>query len=218
MLRKSVRGVGYSTSMQKQILASAVKIIANAVIVIGYALLIYACFLKYHTTGALNWLGLLIINSIFIAMYVARRDATSISRSPALWLLAFAATCLPLALRPTTPSSGIGIGNILQAAALVAVCGSILSLRRSFGIVPANRGVRTEGLYNLVRHPLYASELFWMLGFVIVNPSAWNVALWIFDCGLQFTRACAEERFLGADPSYVQYRERVKYRLVPLVM
>jgi len=206
--------------MQNKIVASGVKIIANAVIVVALGLLTYACYLKYHATGSLNWLGLVIVNSVFVTMYIAKREATSISQSPALWLLAFAGTCLPLALRPTAPSSfsWAGMGNFLQLAGVVAIVASLLSLRRSFGIVPANRGIRTQGLYNVVRHPLYTSELVWMLGFAIVNPSAWNIGLWLVDCVLQFTRACAEERFLSVDPAYSQYQARVKYRLVPLVI
>jgi protein-S-isoprenylcysteine O-methyltransferase Ste14 len=94
----------------------------------------------------------------------------------------------------------------------------MLSLRRSFGIVPAHRGIRTGGLYNVVRHPLYASELVWFLGFTIDNPSGWNIGLWLCDCVLQFSRACAEERFLSVDPTYSQYRTRVRYRLIPLVI
>ena len=92
----------------------------------------------------------------------------------------------------------------------------MLSLRRSFGIVPAHRGIRTGGLYNVVRHPLYASELVWFLGFAIDNPSGWNIGLWLCDCVLQFSRACAEERFLSVDPIYSQYRTRVRYRLIRL--
>jgi protein-S-isoprenylcysteine O-methyltransferase Ste14 len=126
---------------------------------------------------------------------------------------------MPLALRPTvTASSWVGTGNILQLAGLIAIVAAMLSLRRSFGIVPAHRGIRTQGLYNIVRHPLYGSELVWMFGFAIANPSAWNILLWLCDCVLQFTRACAEERFLSVDPVYSQYRARVKYRLVPLVI
>jgi protein-S-isoprenylcysteine O-methyltransferase Ste14 len=204
--------------MQNKIIASGVKIIANVVIVVALGLLTYACYLKYHASGSVNWLGLLIVNSIFVAMYIARRDATAISQSPALWLLAFAGTCLPLALRPAAPSSWASGGTILQVAGLLAIAASMLSLRRSFGIVPAHRGIRTQGLYNVVRHPLYASELVWMLGFAIVNPSVWNIGLWLCDCLLQFTRACAEERFLSVDPAYAQYQARVKYRLVPLVI
>jgi protein-S-isoprenylcysteine O-methyltransferase Ste14 len=57
-----------------------------------------------------------------------------------------------------------------------------------------------------------------MLGFVIANLTAWNIALWVCDCVLQFSRAAAEERFLSDDPVYSQYRARVKYRLLPLVI
>ena len=205
--------------MHNKVIASGVKIIANSVIILALALLAYVSFLKYHANGWLNFLGLLIVNSIFVVMYIAKRDATSISQSPALWLLAFVGTCMPLVLRPTaTVSAWAGTGNVLQLVGLSAIATAILSLRRSFGIVPAHRGIRTEGIYNLVRHPLYASELLWMLGFVIANPSAWNIAIWLCDCALQFTRACAEERFLSFDPVYAHYRARVRYRLLPLVL
>jgi protein-S-isoprenylcysteine O-methyltransferase Ste14 len=204
--------------MRNQILASAIKIFANVVVVVGLGLLAWASYLKYHNTGSINWLGLLIVNSIMVAMYVAKRDATSITQSPFLWLLAFAGTCLPLILRPTAPSIPFSIGTIVQLVGIVAIVASMLSLRRSFGIVPAHRGIRTGGLYNFVRHPLYASELVWFLGFAIDNPSGWNIGLWLCDCALQFSRACAEERFLSVDPVYSQYRARVKYRLLPLVI
>jgi len=204
--------------MRNQILASAIKIFANVVVVVGLGLLAWASYLKYHNTGSINWLGLLIVNSIMVAMYFAKRDATSITQSPFLWLLAFAGTCLPLILRPTAPSIPFSIGTIVQLVGIVAIVASMLSLRRSFGIVPAHRGIRTGGLYNFVRHPLYASELVWFLGFAIDNPSGWNIGLWLCDCALQFSRACAEERFLSVDPVYSQYRARVKYRLLPLVI
>ncbi len=204
--------------MRNRILASAIKILANVVVVVGLGLLAWASYLKYHNTGSINWLGLLIVNSIMVAMYVAKRDATSITQSPFLWLLAFAGTCLPLILRPTAQSIPFSIGTIVQLVGIVAIVASMLSLRRSFGIVPAHRGIRTGGLYNVVRHPLYASELVWFLGFAIDNPSGWNIGLWLCDCVLQFSRACAEERFLSVDPIYSQYRTRVRYRLIPLVI
>lgn len=204
--------------MRSKLVSSALKIIANVVVVVALGLLAYACYRKYHDTGAINWLGLLIVNTVFVAMYIARRDAASISSSPSLWLLAFAGTCLPLILRPTAPMASASVGNVVQLVGICANVASMLSLRRSFGIVPAHRGIRTQGLYNLVRHPLYASELLWMIGFVIANPSAWNIGLWLGDCVLQLTRAGAEERFLSADPLYAQYRARVKYWLIPLVI
>jgi protein-S-isoprenylcysteine O-methyltransferase Ste14 len=204
--------------MRNKILASGIKIIANVVVVVFLGLMAYACYRKYQNSGSINWLGLLIVNSIMVAMYVVKRDANSISQSPLLWLLAFAGTCASLLLRPTAPSMPFSTGDVIQMVGIVSIVASMLSLRRSFGIVPAHRGIRTGGLYSFVRHPLYASELLWMLGFAIANPSGWNIALWFCECALQFTRACSEERFLSEDPSYLQYRSRVKYRLIPRVI
>jgi protein-S-isoprenylcysteine O-methyltransferase Ste14 len=110
------------------------------------------------------------------------------------------------------------VGNAIQVVGMLSVIAALLSLRRSFGIVPANRGIRTQGLYNVVRHPLYASELLTFGGFVIVSPSLWNVSVWLCDFALQIARAYAEERLLSEDPSYLQYRSRVKYRLIPLII
>jgi protein-S-isoprenylcysteine O-methyltransferase Ste14 len=204
--------------MRSKVMLSALKIGANVVVALAYGILVYACYRNYHATGSMNWFGLIIVNAVFLAMFIARRDATSISSSPSLWLLAFAGACLPLVLRPTAPAPLTAVGNLVQLAGLGAVAASLLSLRRSFGIVPAHRGIRTQGVYNLVRHPLYASELFALMGFVIANPSVLNIGLWLGECVLQYARACAEERFLSADPVYSQYRARVKYRLIPLVI
>lgn len=204
--------------MRGKVVTSALRIVANAVVILGFGLMVYACYRKYRDTGSINWFGLLVVNSLFVAMYIARRDATSISSSPLLWLLAFAATCLPLLMRPTAPTMSALTGILLQVVGLCFVAASLLSLQRSFGIVPAHRGIRTEGLYTFVRHPLYASELFAIFGFAIANPSVWNISLWIADCVLQFVRARGEEGFLGADPVYSQYRARVKYRFIPGVI
>ncbi len=204
--------------MTSRIVSSALKIVANAVVVVALGLLAYACYRKYRDTGSINWFGLLIVNTLFVAMYVAKRDATSITSSPSLWLLAFVGSCLPLIMRPTAPAASAVTGNWLQVVGLCFVAASLLSLRRSFGIVPAHRGIRTQGLYNFVRHPLYASEMFAVFGFVVANPSVWNISLWLGDCVLQFARARAEEHLLGADPVYSQYRDRVRYRFIPMVI
>jgi protein-S-isoprenylcysteine O-methyltransferase Ste14 len=204
--------------MRSKAFLSALRIISYAVVVFGFGFLSYACYRKYHDTGSINWLGLLIVNAMFTVMYIARRDATSISFSPWIWLVAFVATCLPFAARPSAFAPSAAVGNLVQLAGVGAFVASMLSLRRSFGIVPANRGIRIQGLYRLVRHPLYASELLVLIGFVIANPSVWNIGLWLCECVLQFTRACAEERLLSADPIYCHYRARVKYRLIPFII
>jgi len=194
---------------------SALKIVANVVVVLAFGLLAYSCYLRYRATGSFNWLGLLAVNALFVCMYAVRRDAKEISTSPSAWMLAFAACMTPLVIRPTDPGSLSIIGNAVQAVGIMLIVAGLLSLRRSFGIVPANRGIRQGGLYRLIRHPLYFSELLSVVGFVIANPSARNALLWMALVVLQLLRARAEERLLSADPEYREYAARVRHRLIP---
>ena len=204
--------------LPKKVFASALRVASTVILVLAFGLMAYACYRRYRDTGSVTMLGLVVINTISMAMFMARRDATSVSSSPVLWLIAFAGTLAPTLMRPAAPALLTTMGNTLQLVGIVCIVAALLSLRRSLGIVPANRGIRTDGLYNVVRHPLYASELLAFGGFAIANPSLWNACIWLADCGLQYTRACAEERFLTSDPRYLQYRSRVKYRLIPLII
>ena len=204
--------------MRSPIAASALKVVANAVVVLAFLLQAYVCFLRYRVGGSFNWLGLVAVNSVMVTMYIARRDANAISRSVPLWLLAISGTLMPLTVRPTALVGFVTLGTAVQVIGTVGIIAALLSLRRSFGIVPAHRGIRTDGLYRVVRHPLYAAELLTILGIVLARPSPLNVSAFGCFCALQVLRAVAEERFLGSDPVYSEYRARVRYRLIPGVV
>lgn len=100
---------------------------------------------------------------------------------------------------------------------LVVSVAAKLTLRRSFGLVAANRGVIVSGPYRLVRHPMYAGYLMIHVGYLLSGPNAWNVFIYALTTGLQIVRILAEERVLKADPLYQQLCLKVRYRLVPLV-
>jgi protein-S-isoprenylcysteine O-methyltransferase Ste14 len=204
-----------TASSIRAIAMSALKILANVTVILGFGLLTAAFYRQFVATGSINSLGLLVVNALFVIMYAARREATEMSTAPELWLLAFAGTMLPMLLRPTQGHGLVVIGNTVQMLGICLIVAALLSLRRSFGVVPANRGVRNGGLYRIVRHPLYAAELLTVLGVVLANPSVWNALIWGAACALQFARARAEENFLSADGEYRAYRDRVRYRLIP---
>jgi protein-S-isoprenylcysteine O-methyltransferase Ste14 len=90
-----------------------------------------------------------------------------------------------------------------------------LSLRRSFGLVPANRGVKVSGAYRFVRHPMYTGYVLNHIGFLLLFFSAWNVAVYAITWTLLYLRAIEEERFLLQDPKYVEYANTVKALIVP---
>jgi protein-S-isoprenylcysteine O-methyltransferase Ste14 len=68
-----------------------------------------------------------------------------------------------------------------------------------------------------VRHPIYTAYLVTMIGYVLENPSLWNIGVVSAVTGLQLVRIEEEERCLRVDDEYRAYSSRVRYRLVPYV-
>jgi protein-S-isoprenylcysteine O-methyltransferase Ste14 len=187
----------------------------NILVVALLLLLAVSSCRHFVVSHSLSSFGILIVNTLFLCLFVTRPKARSETSSLPLWLLATAAVALPMLLRPSSAPEHLPVAHALQLVGVVMLAGSLLSLRRSFALVPGNRGVRDGGLYRLVRHPMYLSELTILLGVVVANPTTANMIIWAVECSLQLARALAEEEFLGADPVYRAYRERVPYRLLP---
>jgi len=162
--------------------------------------------------GGLIELGQVTAVTVFAALFLLRRPAQS---SGTTWetMLALAGTFLPAATRPA-PGDLFWLGEIIQVAGLTGMVAAAISLGRSFGIAPADRGLRTTGLYAWIRHPLYAMEICFFVGYLVANPSWRNLAVLTADTALQLFRALREERILK---HYASYAGRVRWRLLPLV-
>jgi len=167
-------------------------------------------------TGHITGLLLLASEGLVVALTIVRRSAGAVDRTWTARLLTMFATFGPPLVRPysvafapesvTITISAIGLG--------IVVLGK-LSLGRSFGLVPANRGIVCPGLYRLVRHPIYLGYLLTHIGFVAANPADWNLfILAAADLALMM-RAVREERTLAQDPAYREYMQRVRWRIVP---
>lgn len=90
-----------------------------------------------------------------------------------------------------------------------------LTLRRSFGVVAANRGIKASGPYRFVRHPMYAGYTLTQIGFLLSGPALWNFAIYGLTLFIACRRIIAEERVLGEDEAYKSLVEKVPYRLLP---
>jgi protein-S-isoprenylcysteine O-methyltransferase Ste14 len=102
----------------------------------------------------------------------------------------------------------IGSGVLLGLTAAIV-------LGRSFDIFPALRQVKTQYVYQIVRHPIYLSAIVLRLGYVLKNPSICNALLLMIVAVLYDRRAEYEEDILSHDRSYVDYLQQVKHRFVP---
>jgi protein-S-isoprenylcysteine O-methyltransferase Ste14 len=155
--------------------------------------------------------------SAVLVFVLIRRPTQAISLDFGAWLLAITATAAPLLIKPgfdMFPALA-PLGIVLVAVGQCIQLGAKLSLRRSFGIAPANRGIKISGLYRFVRHPMYAGYLFTHLGIMVLMPSPLNLVIYVIGWWAQIRRLQAEEKLLGEDAGYRDYCAHVRWRLVP---
>ena len=103
----------------------------------------------------------------------------------------------------------------MSAIGLMLVVTAKLTLGRSFGLVPANRGVVAGGPYAAVRHPIYAGYLITHAAFLLGHPTLLNITLLAVADGALVVRALMEERVLSTDDAYRLYCRRVGWHMVP---
>jgi protein-S-isoprenylcysteine O-methyltransferase Ste14 len=82
--------------------------------------------------------------------------------------------------------------------------------------VTADQRVITTGPYALVRHPQYAGAFLYLFGIPLALGSYWGLLVFAGMTPFLLWRLCDEEKVLEKElPGYVQYRRRVRSRLIP---
>ena len=161
--------------------------------------------------------ALVLVGELLLLFFVIfARRASEGSTSTREWLIAFAGTAAPLLATPGgSPLLPVNIIAVIFIVGIFLQVAAKVNLNRSFGIVPANRGVVTTGFYGVIRHPVYASYFIGHVAFFLVNPTIWNLCIYSVELGFQIARMHAEEDLLSRDPAYANYLRNVRYRLVP---
>jgi len=191
---------------------------SNLVLGVLFALFAYAALANWRATGHMQSLILAFQELLIVGLAITRHPSIVESRSVSDWSVALIGTAAPLLQRPgltLPPLEPVGLA--LQLVGVVLATLAVISLGRSFGVVAANRGVRTDGFYRLVRHPLYGSYLVGYVGFLLGNLSLQNGLLIVLTMLCQYARAVAEERILLQDPAYQVYARRVRHRFIPFL-
>ena len=84
--------------------------------------------------------------------------------------------------------------------------------------VQENQRVIDTGLYGIVRHPMYSVTLLLFLSMPIVLGSVYSFLIFLAYPFIIAKRIKDEEKFLEKElDGYVQYKQKVKYRLIPFI-
>ena len=182
-----------------------------------FFLFAYAHLRKFLVEPRLSLLLIVAFESLIAVMLVIRRDPDETVHTWKTWLATTAGTFLPLLLRPTDAAADLLVGHALQFVALGLQIAALIALNRSFGLLPAHRGLKSDGMYRWVRHPLYSAYLVSHLGYLVNNTSVHNLLVLMVATGFQVVRILQEERLLRAYPDYDRYVGTTRWRLIPAV-
>jgi len=165
----------------------------------------------------LSVLLIVVVETTAAVFLLIRRNPDETEHSWQTWTTTTFGTIAPFLLRPIDATADIFIGQILQVAAFSMQLFALSSLNRSFGLLPAHRGVKSSGLYSWVRHPLYTAYLFTYVGYWINNQSLTNAVIVVIGSAFLVMRIHYEEALLFKYADYSQYANRTRWRLVPAV-
>ena len=182
---------------------------------------VYFGYRRYQHGGLnlpliITWIGLLLL----IAPMVVRRPPRRVSLNPWYWLLTYVETYW-LSMPILRPGRRIVSGTVYDA---VALCGlaiaawARLSLGRNIGFIPAQRELVMTGAYRYMRHPVYTSLMVVFTSVALSLYSVRNVVLIAIGIFWFLLKSVVEERFLGEDPQYAAYIQKVRFRWIPFVV
>jgi protein-S-isoprenylcysteine O-methyltransferase Ste14 len=158
--------------------------------------------------------------AVMAAMSFARFAPRSVTVNLRTLVASAGMLILPIFMRPIDPSTGAlataGLVFELFGVALTQV--ARIYMGRSFGILPANRGIVSKGPFRWVRHPIYFGWLILSIGYAMSFASERNVVLIAATLPFMVWRINQEESHLRADPDYRSYVGLVRYRLFPGVV
>ncbi len=182
------------------------------------SLFAYAAIMQWRAAPSRITLLLLVVEECFtVGLSLFARVPVKRDWRPLAFVCSMGGTYYFMAVR-LAPGARLvpeTVGAALQVLGIGWQLFAKASLRRSFGILPANRGVVSRGAYRFVRHPMYLGYFITGVGFLLVNFGWQNLLVYCCQFALQVGRIIGEERLLSTDADYRTYKDRVRYRVIP---
>lgn len=162
-----------------------------------------------------------IYNVTITLLFLIRLRPSVVSMNPIHWVVALITSFSGFIFSRQGTDNGAILSvtsNSLIVFAIVLGIVTLLVLGRSYDFLPALRDVKTDYVYDIVRHPMYLSSIIIKLGYVLNNTSIYNICVLLVIMTLYNKRARYEEDIMSHCDSYVNYLLRVKYRFIPRII
>ena len=148
-------------------------------------------------------------------------QGTVVKLSGLMFLAGFVAAGLGVRFNWYMFPKGIAWGAAAIFLAAYALYAEVLRenayLSRTIEVQQGQRVIDT-GLYGIVRHPMYSATLLLFLAMPVVLGSAYALAVFLAYPFIIVKRIKSEEAFLEKElPGYREYKQKVKYRLIPYI-
>ena len=191
--------------------------LTNILLAAVWAVFAIQNLMRYLETHDPILLAFFCYETLYLFFFLFRTSARATSFKPADWIPALIATYVAFLFIPGQATALGQIGRTLFWIGIGAEFLSVASLNRSLAIVPARRQVKTSGMYQFVRHPMYLAHTLIYIGYLLAYFSIWNLAIFAVYFVCMILRIFNEERYLSEDEEYVLYLGRVRWRLLPFV-
>jgi protein-S-isoprenylcysteine O-methyltransferase Ste14 len=215
----------------------------SALLVLGVlmGLVLFVSAGTVHYWQAWLYLSIFITASALITLYLMRRDPALLERrmsggpmaekQPAQKFIMLCTSIVFIALLAVPgfdrrfgwsamPLAGTLSGDLLVAIGfyLIFLVYRANTFTSATIEVVDNQRVISTGPYAIVRHPMYASAVLYLLGTPLALGSYWALIQVAAMIPFLIWRLVDEERFLAKNLSgYIEYRKRVRHRLLPFV-
>jgi len=208
-------------------------------VVMGLLIFLPAGTVRYWQAWA--YLSVFMLVSFLTTLYLVRRDPALLARrmsggpaaekrtSQKLIMLFVSVAFVALLVVPaldrrfgwsSVPPAVVVLGDLLVAAGFYLIFLVYRENTYTSATIEVAEGqkVVSTGPYAVVRHPMYAGGLLYLAATPLALGSYWGLLAFAALLPFLVWRLLDEEQFLARDlPGYREYRQRIRYRLVPFV-
>ena len=150
------------------------ELVFKIVYILYSYIFLYRFLNDYIQNGSLSSLIYIMFEIALIVMVIIRKLPKEVTVKSSDCFYAIFGAILPLMIIPDYLASDSNYLLALQVIGVVISGLGLLSLNSSFGLIPANRGVKQNGFYRVIRHPMYCGYIISISAVVFQNLTQFN--------------------------------------------